>query len=102
MTDLQKTLKSLLSSKEAKDWKSAGAGAVFFIRPENYLGAILWDSYVEMSMYNAFGMAIGYDADAVQASWHDIYTTKIFWRKIFDENDIRAPRELGHWSGKKF
>jgi len=92
------------SVKEAifpeKNWKNSGAGSIFFIRPDNPLAGLFWDTYVDLSMMLAVFMACGSAQGAVQTSWVDTDTTKNFWRKLFEDNQVRCPRQLAYWDGK--
>jgi len=85
---------------QKKDWASAGPGSIFFVEPEGVLAKWLWKGYLNLSMYIAIYCACGNDPDAIQASWEDTDTTKTFWRKLFQDSQVRYPRELASWDGK--
>ena len=57
--------------------------------------------FVSFRMQAPFLVA-GNNDDIIQASWVDVSTTKTFWRKLFKDNDVRYPRQLGEWTGTSF
>ena len=84
-----------------KDWSSAGAGAVFFVKPKGFLPSLLWQVYLNISMYVGLYIACGNDDDAIEHSWYDTHTHKDFWRGLMEPVGMRMPREMGRYTKGK-
>eukprot|EP00494_Astrolonche_serrata_P024507 UN24766 len=81
-----------------EDWSTNSPGSVFFVPPPTIIGALLWNTYLQLSMYVALFFATGCDSQAIKASWTDSVTIKTFWRDLFRKSNVRCPKEIGFWS----
>eukprot|EP00756_Hemistasia_phaeocysticola_P037043 Hpha_TRINITY_DN16676_c1_g2::TRINITY_DN16676_c1_g2_i1::g.182825::m.182825 len=80
------------------DWSMAGPGRVFFMKPDNPIGAFVWDCYLCQSMMVCQFYLVGTNSDAISHTWCDILLTKDFWRSVLGQEKARCPLELGRWN----
>jgi len=82
------------------DWMTDGPGRVFFVKPSNPFASLIWDFYLEQSLFVGQFHLVGTDDDAIAHTWYDEILDKTFWSKTLSDVGVRTPRRLGSWDGK--
>jgi len=81
------------------DWKLAGPGRVFFVRPDAFVASLFWDFYLAVSVFCGSFLQFGTDKDGLMHTWYDEITVKEFWLGLLDEVGAKRPRQLASWDG---
>ena len=94
-----KRLNEKLNPWVETDWKMAGPGRVFFVRPDTLIASLIWDFYLAISVFSASFLQFGTDRDGLMHTWYDSIATKEFWLALLDEAGAKRPRQLASWDG---
>lgn len=97
---LYKILRDKLTT--SANWMTDCPGNVFFLKPPNPIASIIWDFYLDQSLYVGQFYLVGTDKDAIQHTWYDTILTKDFWGKTMTDMGARIPLRLGRWKKNKF
>ena len=94
-----KRLNEALNPFVKVDWKLAGPGRVFFVRPDSLVASLLWDFYLATSVFCGSFLQYGTDREGLMHTWYDTVCTKEYWLKLLDDAGARRPLQLGAWDG---
>jgi len=78
------------------DWKMAGPGRVFFVRPDSFFASLMWDFYLSISVFSGSFLQYGTDKDGLAHTWYDEICTKEYWFGLLDAAGARRPRCARH------
>jgi len=99
LVELTKRLNEKLNPWVEADWKIAGPGRVFFVRPEAFVASLFWDFYLALSVFCGSFLQYGTDRDGLMHTWYDETCVKEFWLDLLDEVSAKRPRQLASWDG---
>ena len=53
------------------DWKMAGPGRVFFVRPDSFFASLMWDFYLSISVFSGSFLQYGTDKDGLEEMYRE-------------------------------
>ena len=91
----------MIKDKFTTSWMHDSAGATFFARPKGPVAILLWEWWLNISMFSSTYLLTGHNREGVLHSVYDIITTKDFWFAKGKMFGARFPRILLRWDGGK-